>query len=260
MTAMTLCLDRPGFLPRLSSQHLSRNRLTAPLLASPARVKLLCAPAGSGKSALLAECLLQAPPHCQVCWLPLAGAAQSPADFCAALARALGLESRLESMDEPSLLAYLTRLQTPTWLFLDDYCRGPAPALDLLLDRLLAVSSPALTWWLSGRRRPQCNWPRLLLDDELYECDGRGLPFDQGEIQQLMLRLPQSHCVRTPERILLCSGGWCAGVRIALLDGGDWTVNEGKQGCSGTLLDYLEHELFSTLAPELSEAWRVLAH
>lgn len=260
MTAMTLCLDRPGFLPRLSSQHLSRNRLTAPLLASQARVKLLCAPAGSGKSALLAECLLQAPPHCQVYWLPLAGAAQSPADFCATLARALGLESSLESMDEPSLLAYLTRLQTPTWLFLDDYCRVPAPAQDSLLDRLLAVSSPALTWWLSGRRRPQCNWPRLLLDDELYECDGHGLPFDQGEIQQLMLRLPQPHCAQTPERILLCSGGWCAGVRLALLDGGDWTGNEGKQGRSGTLLDYLEHELFSTLAPELSEAWRVLAH
>ncbi len=73
MTAMTLSLDRPGPLPRLSSHHLSRERLTEPLLASSARVKLLCAPAGSGKSALLTECLLRAPEHCRVYWLPLSG-------------------------------------------------------------------------------------------------------------------------------------------------------------------------------------------
>jgi ATP/maltotriose-dependent transcriptional regulator MalT len=219
-------------------------------------VKLLCAPAGSGKSALLAECLLQAPAHTQVCWLPLAGVAQSPADFCATLAQALGLESA----DEPTLLACLTRLQTPTWLFLDDYCRVPAPALDRLLDRLLAISSPAVTWWLGGRRRPQCNWPRLLLNDELYECDGHGLPFNLGEIEHLMQRLPHPQCAQTPESIFQCSGGWCAGVRIALLEGGDWAASDCKHGRSATLVDYLEHELFSALAPELCETWRVLAH
>ena len=54
MTAMTHRLDRPGLMPRLSSHHLCRSRLSSPLLASQARVRLLCAPAGSGKTALLA--------------------------------------------------------------------------------------------------------------------------------------------------------------------------------------------------------------
>ena len=33
MTAMTRCLDRPGFMPRLSAHHLLRPRLAEPLLA-----------------------------------------------------------------------------------------------------------------------------------------------------------------------------------------------------------------------------------
>lgn len=256
MTAMSLCLDRPGFLPRLSSHHLSRQRLSVPLMASPARVRLLCAPAGSGKSALMAECLLQAPADCQVYWLPLAGALKTAEQLCAALAQALGLGAA----DEPSLLAHLARLQAPTWLFLDDYCRVPAPELDGLLDRLLVVSSPALIWWLNGRRRPQCNWPRLLLDDELLECDGHGLLFNADEIRQLIHNLPQPYCTQTPERIFQGSGGWCAGVRIALLETKDWAVADREPGPSDTLLDYLEHELFSCLSPEQAEAWRVLAH
>lgn len=91
MTAMTLCLDRPGFLPRLSSHHQSRGRLSAPLLESAARVRLICAPAGSGKTALMTECLLQAPADCAVHWLPLAGAALTGEDFLPAAGAAIGL-------------------------------------------------------------------------------------------------------------------------------------------------------------------------
>ncbi|PJK36585.1 helix-turn-helix transcriptional regulator [Pseudomonas sp. S10E 269] len=242
MTAMTRCLDRPGFMPRLSAHHLLRPRLAEPLLAAPARVKLLCAPGGSGKSALLAECALQAPAGCQVYWLPLNGAALSPSDFCQRLAQSLGLAFT----DEATLLADLARWQTPAWLFLDDFCRLPTPDTDALLDRLLTLGSPALTWWLGARRRPLCNWPRLLLDDELLEC-GTDLAFTPAEIQQLLIHAPG----QTVDSVLQFSAGWCAGVRIALL---------GDAHPEKTLLDYLQHELFSTLPPELAEAWRVLAH
>lgn len=239
MTAMTRCLDRPGFMPRLSSHHLLRPRLAAPLLAAQARVKLLCAPGGSGKSALLAECALQAPAGCQVYWLALNGVALSPLDLCQRLAQNLGLSFT----DEATLLQDLARWQSPAWLFLDDFCRLPAPETDALLDRLLTASSPALTWWLGARRRPLCNWPRLLLDDELLEC-GAELAFSPAEIQQLLPGQPI-------DSVLQFSAGWCAGVRIALL--GDGHPEK-------TVLDYLQHELFSTLPAELAEAWRVLAH
>lgn len=256
MTAMTLSLDRPGPLPRLSSHHLSRERLTEPLLASSARVKLLCAPAGSGKSALLTECVLRAPQHCRVYWLPLAGLSLSAAQFQQRLAQALGLTKS----DEPALLESLASLQTPTWLILDDYCRVPNPELDHLLDRLLAIRNPTLNWWLASRRRPQCNWPRLLLDDEVYECEGSALAFNEGEIAQLLAHVTPPLAANTAKRIVQRSGGWCAGVRIALLDGCPWAGEQDKQGRSATLLNYLQHELFNTLSPELVDAWHVLAH
>ncbi|PLR59780.1 helix-turn-helix transcriptional regulator [Pseudomonas sp. QC2] len=242
MTAMTRCLDRPGFMPRLSAHHLLRPRLAEPLLAAQVRVKLLCAPGGSGKSALLAECALQAPVGCQVYWLPFNGVPLSPVDVCRRLAQNLGLSFT----DEATLLLDLTQWQTPAWVFLDDFCRLPTPDTDALLDRLLTVSSPALTWWLGARRRPMCNWPRLLLDDELLEC-GADLAFSPEEIQQLL----NPALGLSVDSVLQFSGGWCAGVRIALL---------GEGHPEKTLLDYLQHELFSTLPPELAEAWRVLAH
>ncbi|MBZ9783103.1 LuxR C-terminal-related transcriptional regulator [Pseudomonas sp. REP124] len=256
MTAMTTCLDRPGFLPRLSSHHLSRERLVEPLLAATARVKLLCAPAGSGKSALITECLLRAPVDCRVHWLPLAGASLSVGDFLQRLAQVLGLAPT----DESALLEHLARLQTPTWLFIDDYCRVSHPELDRLLDRLLALSNPALSWWLASRRRPSCNWPRLLLDDELYECDGPALAFTEAEVEQLLGHVEPSQAASLSRRVVQRSGGWCAGVRIALLEGCPWAAGQERQGRSATLLDYLQHELFSTLSPELVEAWQVLAH
>ncbi|MBC3363239.1 LuxR C-terminal-related transcriptional regulator [Pseudomonas sp. SWRI154] len=256
MTAMTPCPDRPGLLPRLSSTHVPRKSLSEPLLASEARVKLLCAPAGSGKSALYAECFLQAPAECRLHWLPLAGAAMNTTQLCECLAQALGLPVT----DESSLLAHLARLQTPTWLFLDDYCRVPNPELDQLLDRLLNASSPLLHLWLNGRRRPHCNWPRLLLDDELYEFDAQALVFTDIDVQQLLSHLPDALAARTAREVIQRSGGWCAGVRITLLERCEWARRHAAPGRAGTLLDYLEYELFGTLTPELAQAWRVLAH
>ncbi|WP_300630472.1 LuxR C-terminal-related transcriptional regulator [Pseudomonas sp.] len=241
MTAMTRCLDRPGFMPRLSAHHVLRPRLAAPLLAAPARVKLLCAPGGSGKSALLAECALQAPPGCQVYWLALNGVVACPVDFSRRLAHSLGLPYT----DEATLLQDLGRWQHTAWLLLDDFCRMPAPELDALLDRLLTASSPALSWWLGARRRPSCNWPRLLLDDELLECGSTELAFSATETQALL------GPGQSVDSVLQFSAGWCAGVRIALL--GDGHPDK-------TVLDYLQHEVFNSLSAELAEAWRVLAN
>lgn len=239
MTAMTRCLDRPGCMPRLSAHHLLRPQLSGPLLAAQARVRLLCAPGGSGKSALLAECALQAPAGCLVYWMPLHGVTLSPLELCTRLAQHLGLVF----VDEATLLLDLSRWSSPAWLFLDDFCRLPAPELDALLDRLLSASSAQLTWWLGARRRPVCNWPRLLLEDELLECSE--LSFNAAQVQALLA--PGQNV----DSVMQFSGGWCAGVRIAVL---------GDNHPDKTLLDYLQHELFSTLPAPLVEAWHVLAH
>lgn len=262
MTAFTALSGRPDSRPRLSPQHMLRDRLSVPLLASAARVKLLCAPAGSGKSALLGECLRLAPVDCRIAWLPMGGEKQTPTDFYVHLATALGLQYS----DEASLLHHLADWQTPCWIALDDYCRMPAPELDHCLDRLLTISSPAVTWWIAARRRPICNWPRLLLSGELFERDGPALAFNSSEIEQLLINEPADWPVGAGAAIVAQSAGWCVGVRVALLNPRelDLPANSArpprKQHCFQTLYEYLEHELFAGLAPELVEAWRVLAH
>ena len=47
---------------------------------------------------------------------------------------------------------------------------------------------------------------------------------------------------------------------MALLQKCDWSRNDTLPARPDTLHDYLEHELFAHLTPELAEAWRVLAH
>ncbi|MGV8919519.1 MAG: LuxR C-terminal-related transcriptional regulator [Pseudomonas sp.] len=268
MTAFTVHLGRTDYWPRLSPQHLMRNRLTVPLVASGARVKLLCAPAGSGKSDLLGECVRQAPQDCRIAWLPLAGGLLTPADLCARLAVALGLECT----DEASVLSQLAQWKDQYWVVLDDYCRVYSPALDQCLDRFLATSSPTITWWISARRRPQCNWPRLLLSGELYEREGSALAFNLAEIEQLLANEANAWPAEAGATIFNQSAGWCVGVRVALLNRDDWGGSEdfnrpsftrpplSRQHRTTTLVDYLDHELFAGLTPELAEAWRVLAH
>ena len=262
MTAFTVHSGRPDYRPRLSPQHMPRDRLTVPCLTSSARVKLLCAPAGSGKSALLGECIRHAPLDCRITWLPMGGEVQTPTDFCVQLANALGLPYS----DEASLLHHLVQWQSPCWIVLDDYCRMPAPELDQCLDRFLTNSSPSVTWWIAARRRPMCNWPRLLLSGELFERDGAALAFNLAEVEQLLISEPAEWPLDAGAAIVAETAGWCVGVRVALLNPAEWTAPENtmrpprKQHCSQTLFEYLEHELFAGLAPELAEAWRVLAH
>ncbi|MDE3736344.1 LuxR C-terminal-related transcriptional regulator [Pseudomonas resinovorans] len=245
-------------LPRLPALHAPRPRLCERLLASTSRLRLLCAPAGSGKSVLLMECAARRPSDCTVHWLPLGGRERTVAEFCAMLADALGIAVA----DEEGLVRALAAWNTPTWLMLDDYCRRPNAELDACLDRLLNASSSSVSWWLSGRRRPSCNLPRLLIDGELLELDANALAFERGELLKLLAQSPLDWPGDAASRLLESTGGWCAGVRMALLEPPEWGFAEYGSGIghSATLAAYLDHELFSSLDAEQIEAWHALVH
>ncbi|GAC1032480.1 helix-turn-helix transcriptional regulator [Pseudomonas sp. No.21] len=257
MSAMTR-FDSHAYLPRLPALHVPRPRLCDALVASSARLRLLCAPAGSGKSVLLMECVQRCPADHSVHWLPLGGVALSPAGLCAGLAAVMGLEESEETCVQRALAQWTT----PGWIILDDYCRQPNPELDACLDRLLTTSSPALRWWISGRRRPACNLPRLLIDGELLELDAAALALNAEELARLLEPSRHGWPNDAPARLLESTGGWCAGVRMALLEPVDWGFADPLQrgGHSATLAAYLDHELFAGLGPEQAEAWLALAH
>ncbi|MCO3023169.1 helix-turn-helix transcriptional regulator [Pseudomonas aeruginosa] len=244
---MTEPTELPAALPRLPPQHLPRPRLHQPLLRGECRLRLLCAPAGSGKTVLLGECARRAPPGVQVVWLALGGEALDPATFRRRLAGALGLP---EESDEAQLCRRL-RNASALWLLLDDYPRHPDPALDACLDRLLSAASPRVGWWLASRRRPQCNLARLLLEGELLEVDGGLLAFDADEVAELLRLHGRSADAAATGALLERSGGWCAALRLRLL--------VGEETAGPLLQEYLQHELLDELPPPLADAARALA-
>lgn len=257
MSALTP-FEQLAYLPRLPALHVPRPRLVEQMLASRARLRLLCAPAGSGKSVLLGECLERRPEAGAVHWLPLGGRRWTVAGFCAQLAGALGLDA----VDEQSLCRALAQRRQPLWIMLDDYCRQPDAELDACLERLLNAGSLQVTWWISTRRRLACNLPRLLIDGELLEPDASTLAFTHEEVAALLARSGRDWRGDAVGRLLDSTGGWCAGLRMALLEPADWGLDDSGQGSgpSDTLMAYLDHELFSGLGPEQAEAWHALVH
>ncbi|SDH64191.1 LuxR C-terminal-related transcriptional regulator [Pseudomonas panipatensis] len=202
-----------SFLPRLPPQHVPRPRLRDALLRDDHRLRLLLAPLGSGKTVLMGECARVAPAGTAVVWLALGGRALTGEALCRRLAEALGLAHS----DEASLHAHLRDIQQPLWIMLDDYPREPDSGLDASLDRLLALASPQVGWWLASRRRPACNLARLLLEGELLELDAAALGMDAQELGELLERAGRHWSAELQHALLEHTGGWCAGVRLRLL-------------------------------------------
>lgn len=233
-------LELPECTP--TSRLLPRRHLVALLLERPVRLRLLCAPVGYGKSALLKQCMAQTETVQRTLRLNLAGQPLSLERFCKRIAEQLGyLPDRMDN--GPALLDFLEGLDEPFSLILDDYPVRAETALDAWIDHLLLHSSARVELWVSCRQRPTWNLPRLLLDGELLELDSRLLGFTRQESDDLVTLLTPT--AANHESIWQQTLGWCAGVRLLL------SVHvQDARGAALLLRDYLEHELLSTLSTD----------
>lgn len=132
MTAMTRCLDRPGFMPRLSLTICCAHAWPSPCWR-PRPGSNYSARRWQRQERVARRVCVASACGCQVYWLPLNGAALSPLDLCLRLAQNLGLTFT----DETTLLLDLSRWQASAWLFLDDFL-PLADARDRRLARPLA--------------------------------------------------------------------------------------------------------------------------
>ncbi|MNF30826.1 Serine/threonine-protein kinase PknK [compost metagenome] len=228
---------------RLPRGHLPRPRLSDALLQADCRLRLLCAPAGSGKSVLLSECMQRCPAAVRLIYLDLHG--QPSAQQCLQrLARALGCEVH----DTASALQDQAQ---PLWVVLDNYPRFADNELDSLFNRLIVAAQGGAQWWIASRRRPQMQLARLLLEGELFELDGAELAFTTSEVEQL-LQVGGHHWAKAAVQELQAeTEGWCAGLRLRLvgLTPGQPLPRERNDLL---LLDYLKGEVLD----ELPEDWR----
>ncbi len=245
----------PSRLPRLPPAHVSRPQLVERLAAEDARLRLLCAPAGFGKSVLLNEFLrAQAEPGL-VLWLNLAGQPLTADQLLAQLAAELG--EAVPALPAPQALQHLLAHRGErVWLVLDDYPGQPPAGLDDCIDQLLTRALPELCLLVSVRQRPAWNLPRLLLAGELLELDAIQLALDREEHERLVDQLaPQTSAVLR-EELWQETEGWCAGVRLQLSGKAPASTN----GNHCWLKEYLDHELLSRLGPDEANCLFALAH
>ncbi|HSC83587.1 MAG TPA: LuxR C-terminal-related transcriptional regulator, partial [Pseudomonas sp.] len=182
-----------------------------------------------------------------------------PEELLARLAAALQLpHGDGEAFAELSQL--LGRVEQPLWIILDDYPRQPCAELDACLDHLLERAPHTLRWWISGRRRPAWNLPRLLLQGDLLELDAQALALDEKELAQLL----QQRQLELPDelraQLLQHSEGWLAGICLLLIDGNAHNLSQRLSASTPLLLDYLQREVLAGLPASLLRALHILAH
>ena len=220
------------FVPRPRPGLVPRPRLTARLDAAltTARCSLLCAPAGAGKTSLLAAWLarLDRP----IAWLTLDDRDRDPAQVLRYLIGALrsidpecgrGALAWLDAPRSPPVEAIVTglvndlaALPAPGVLVLDDYHLVREPAVHRAVTFLLDHLPPALHLVIAAREDPPLPLPRLRARNELAEVRTADLGFTVAEAAAFLgdgmrLGLAPAQVAALVER----TEGWAAGLQLA---------------------------------------------
>jgi LuxR family maltose regulon positive regulatory protein len=254
--------------PALRTDVVRRSRLTDALHASRARVVLVSAPAGFGKTVLALDWL--AGRNEPVAWLSL-DALDNDADrffvhLGAALGRVPGLELAGEvltglpasSAQDPSapVLAALEGAPPGTVLVLDDVHLVETPRVWTFLGRVVGDGPPGLRIALLTREDPPLRLGRLRVSGELLEIRERDLRFREDESARFFGSVgPDGLSPAGVARLLERTEGWAAGLRLAaaaLQTAED--VNAAAESFGGShelLVDYLLEEALRGRRPEL---------
>jgi len=199
-------------------------------LGGPARVTVVSAPPGSGKTVLLRSWLDQGGLDGRAAWVPSAPGERDPQRFWVSVAGALrqtsaGAElvravSAAPHLDAwvlvERLLADLAALADRLWLVIDDVHELDPEALRQL-ELLIMRAPPQLRFVLAARHDVRLGLHRLRLEGELAEIRAADLAFTRAEAGQLLtaagVELPDPVLAALYER----TEGWAAGLRLAAL-------------------------------------------
>jgi LuxR family maltose regulon positive regulatory protein len=260
-------------IPRTRPGFVARARLADRLTQAHGReLVLVCAPAGFGKTALLADWARggQRP----VAWLTLDEADNDPARFWRHAAAALdtvrpGVAERvaalLRSLQPTSFEAVVTTLVNEfadvadeVVLVLDDYHLIQAPQVHQSLEFLLEHLPASLRLALASRADPPLPLARLRVRGQLVELRERDLRFTPQEAAQLLhaavgAELPAAAVAALEGR----TEGWAAGLQLAALSlqghGDIAGFVEGFSGSHRFVLDYLAEEVLDRQPEPLRE-------
>lgn len=260
-------LHPPEFRDRVGRRALLA-RLTA---ATRAKLVLIRAPAGWGKSTLMSQWRRAESSRRGFAWLTLDPHDSDPVRFWTyvvgalrvvtpgvgertlALLRAPGVDLTTEML--PVLVQELSDLPAPVILALDDYHRIDADAVDETLRGLLEFLPPTVTVAIAARTEPAFPLARLRVRGELVEIDGPSLRFSLPESTDFLntllgLELDDADVQQLYER----TEGWPAGLYLAALSLG---VREDRSAFVAGfasddrhVVDYLLEEVLAAQDPD----------
>ncbi len=246
-------------IPRLPPLHVPRPRLVEAMLAARCRLRLICAPAGFGKSVLMNECARRVPADTHLVWLDLGGRPFSAEVLLSRLRRLLNGTRSATGDVQQDLIDLLDDFPRPLWIMLDDFPREADAAFDACLDLLLERGPEAVSWWVTSRRQPAWKLPRLLLQGDLLEVEAEALALDSAELRQLLKAHRLDLVEDTFKQLMTGSEGWLAGVSLLLLNADEQAVRERLVAGTPLLRDYVQREVLDGQPDEIRRALFALA-
>ena len=245
-------------LPSLRRQLVQRDRITGQLhtgAGEGARLVLIAAPAGFGKTTLLAQWLLAAEgSRCRVAWLALDPGDADVRVFLTQLVAAIQTAEPAVGVDAltlldaggttptdavlVSLINDLDVLAGPTVVALDDYHvideAGVHEAVRFLVDNL----PPQVTLAMATRADPPLPLSRLRARGQLVEIRAADLRFTTDEAETFLnemmgLQLEPALVAALEAR----TEGWAAGLQLAALSA---RTHAGGAGASGDVAGFVE--------------------
>ena len=199
-------------------------------LGGPARVMVVSAPPGSGKTVLLRSWISQGGLGDCAAWVAVGRDERDPRQFWLAVLGALratapgaGLVQALTAAPDldgwavtERLLTDLAPLADRIWLVIDDVHELGSEALRQL-ELLIMRAPPPLRFVLAARHDVRLGLHRLRLEGELAEIRAGDLRFSRAETRELFdaagVELPEPALALLQAR----TEGWAAGLRLAAL-------------------------------------------
>ncbi len=244
-----------------SQRHIiERPRLTSLLDGADARIILLVAPAGYGKTTLAREWTSQR--GRTGLWYRARRGASDVAIVARCLSQAL---APLSTTIERSTRELLSALNTPeeepevvadllveeldgwpedTWLVIDEYeLVAPHSAPVRVIERFVAGSGARVL--LTGRERPRWVTPRDVLYGDAFEIRAAALSMTLEEASQVL-----AHAGHPSAGLVALADGWPAVIGLAALLPGEVKPTSDEQPA---LFDYVAQELFDELALDVQK-------
>ena len=265
MNASTQKFTSPS-LPRNLIQRPRLESLLMEGLKNKARLFLISAPAGYGKSTLIANWAINN--HIDHLWFNLDNKDNDRTTFLSTLREGLQIEtfdkpvlSVAEEAEEINTLVKHLQKREKTFLLIFDRLDNVSNThiQDILLELATQLNTHTIVVLIS-RQQPTIQVSRMRAYNQLVEINESDLEFNPREIKEFLQletggEIPAQNLKRIQRKTL----GWAAGLRLAvdLLDGELLTENSAGtvhlNGAQRYLADYFEEEVFGELEASLQD-------